>query len=141
MASTYIPSFQPPTSAGFVWRTESDKYKQWDGCIKGNYLPEPLACRQHEDIRLFFFFFLTEPDSRARWREGRGKGIAEQDWKECKPEQGAADGSGREAEEQQELKVLNLWSGYEMQSETGGSPNMWKQKKFHIVDCFSQRQI
>lgn len=50
-------------------RTESDKYKQWDGCVEGNYLPEPLACCQREDIHLF----CTESDSRARrlGREGR----------------------------------------------------------------------
>lgn len=50
-------------------RTESDKYKQWDGCVEGNYLPEPLARCQHEDIHLF----CTESDSRARRRGGRGK--------------------------------------------------------------------
>lgn len=50
-------------------RTESDKYKQWDGCVEGNYLPEPLARSQHEDIHLF----CTESDSWARQRGGRGR--------------------------------------------------------------------
>lgn len=50
-------------------RTESDKYKQWDGCVEGNYLPEPLAYCQHEDIHLF----CTESDSRARRIGGRGR--------------------------------------------------------------------
>lgn len=50
-------------------RTESDKYKQWDGCVEGNYLPEPLAHRQHEDIHLF----CIESDSLARRRGTLGR--------------------------------------------------------------------
>lgn len=34
-------------------RTQSGKYKQRDGCVEGNYLPEPLARGQQEDIHLF----------------------------------------------------------------------------------------
>lgn len=48
-------------------RAESDKSKQWDGHAEENYLPEPLAWRQHQDIHLF----CTEPESRAR--EGSGE--------------------------------------------------------------------
>lgn len=48
-------------------RAESDKSKQWDGHVEENYLPEPLAWRQHQDIHLF----CTKPESRAR--EGSGE--------------------------------------------------------------------
>lgn len=63
-------------------RTESDKYKQWDGCVEGNYLPEPLACCQHEDIHLF----CTESDSWAR-REGK----RERERERTRQERGRAD--------------------------------------------------
>lgn len=44
-----------------VERAQSDKSKQWDGRVEENYLPEPLAWRQHQDIHLF----CTEPESQA----------------------------------------------------------------------------
>lgn len=47
-------------------RTESDKCKQWGGCVEGNYLPELLACGQREDIHLF----CIEPDSLVGQRGG-----------------------------------------------------------------------
>lgn len=40
------------TSGYFKWRTENDKYKQWDGCVGENYLPETLACCQLWDVHL-----------------------------------------------------------------------------------------
>lgn len=40
------------TSGCFKWRKENDKYKQWDGRVGENYLPETLACCQLRDIHL-----------------------------------------------------------------------------------------
>lgn len=89
-------------------RTESDKYKQWDGCVEENYLPELLACCQHEDIHLFG----KASDSWVRQRGGRGRVRDRKDGRECELitgfEQEAASGNGREAGEPQHLKVLNL---------------------------------
>lgn len=89
-------------------RTESDKYKQWDGCVEENYLPELLACRQHEDVHLF----CMECDSCVRQSRGRGRVRERRDGTECKLitgfEQEAVSAKGREAGEPQHLKILNL---------------------------------
>lgn len=103
-----LKEHSPPCRLQIKGRTESDKYKQWDGHVEENYLPELLAWCQHEDIHLF----CTESDSWVRWGRGRG-GVREPETGEqfeviAGFEQGAASETWREAGETQHLKVLNL---------------------------------
>lgn len=66
--SKHIPLLHPSSLFLSHGEENREKYKRWDGCVEENYLPEPLACCQHEDIHLFY----TENDSWVRLRGERG---------------------------------------------------------------------
>lgn len=85
-------------------RIESDKYKQWDGRVWGNYLPESWACCQKAACHPF----RSGPDSLA----GVGGGEDSERCERVCSDQMLRTGSrnGNALEELEHLKVLNLGS-------------------------------